>query len=626
VNGATPAAGARAGQAPDGRTPEGDGRDRPATGKAPDQPATGEPRDRRATGEARDRSAAAAAGPAVREVVAAVTRELAGAGCVSAQAEAHWLVEEALGLDRPGLAGRDRQPVPGPARARLAAMVARRVAGEPLQYVVGWAPFGSLRLEVGPGVFVPRPETEGLAERAARRLRAWPVPRLAVDLCTGSGALACFLADAVPGARVVATELDPGALAWARRNTGRHGVELLAGDLDRSLPPELAGRVQVMTANVPYVPTAAIDLLPRDVREHEPRLALDGGRDGLDVLREVAARAPRWLAPGGALLCEIGDDQGETAARVLQEAGFGEVGVHPDLAGRDRVIEGIRPVTDQDQPANDQDQPANDQAQPAGTGEEGRVTTDGGRAAAGGNGDPGAGPPHPGGTEGADPLADEPRVVRVTADEELWDGLLEVGGQVIARGGLVVVPTDTVYGVGCDPFNASAVDALFRAKGRGRDLPLPVLVHGWRQAIGLVEEVTDQAKALIAAWWPGPLSIVLREAAGIGWDLGYSRGTVMVRMPKQTFTLALIQRTGPLAVSSANRSGLPTPGAMPGIVEQLGDEVGAFFDAGPAGGGPASTIVDLTGPFPRLLRRGAIPEEEIQRVLDEPLVDATRAG
>jgi len=223
-----------------------------------------------------------------------------------------------------------------------------------------------------------------------------------------------------------------------------------------------------------------------------------------------------------------------------------------------------------------------------------------------------------------DPLAEEPRVVRVTDDESLWDGLLEVGGEIVARGGLVVVPTDTVYGIGCDPFNASAVDTLFRAKGRGRDLPLPVLVHGWRQAVGLVDEVTEQAKALIAAWWPGPLSIVLREAAGIGWDLGTSRGTVMVRMPKQTFTLALIQRTGPLAVSSANRSGLPTPDAMPGIVEQLGAEVGVFFDAGPAGG-PTSTIVDLTGPLPRLLRRGAIPDEEIQRVLDEPLVDATRS-
>jgi L-threonylcarbamoyladenylate synthase len=215
------------------------------------------------------------------------------------------------------------------------------------------------------------------------------------------------------------------------------------------------------------------------------------------------------------------------------------------------------------------------------------------------------------------------RVIPVPDDEEQWPSLLEVGSEVVAHGGLVVLPTDTVYGIGCDPFNPSAVDALFTAKQRGRDLPLPVLVHTWRQAVGLVEEIDDQAQALIAAWWPGPLTLVFREASGIGWDLGESRGTVAVRMPKQTFALALIQRTGPLAVSSANRSGEPTPTAMPAIVEQLGDDVAVFFDAGPAGEGPASTILDLSGTRPRLLREGAIPAGEIERVLEEPLDDAS---
>ena len=215
----------------------------------------------------------------------------------------------------------------------------------------------------------------------------------------------------------------------------------------------------------------------------------------------------------------------------------------------------------------------------------------------------------------------DPRVIPIPADERQWESLLEVGGEIVARGGLLVLPTDTLYGVGCDPFNASAVQALFDAKGRGRDLPLPVLVHNWRQAIGLVEEVNEQAQALIAAWWPGPLTLVFREAAGIGWDLGDSQGTVAVRMPKQTFALALIQRTGPLAVSSANRSGEPSPRTMPGIVEQLGDQVGVFFDAGAASDGPPSTIVDLSGTRPRMLREGAIPAAEIERVLEEPLAD-----
>jgi L-threonylcarbamoyladenylate synthase len=239
-------------------------------------------------------------------------------------------------------------------------------------------------------------------------------------------------------------------------------------------------------------------------------------------------------------------------------------------------------------------------------------------------GEAAGGHPQPSGSPPVDKdLTVNPRVVQVGSDEALWEGLLEVGGEVIARGGVIVLPTDTVYGVGCDPFNNSAVEALFAVKRRGRDLPLPVLVHGWRQAIALVEDFTEQARTLVAAWWPGPLTIVLREAAGIGWDLGNSRGTVAVRMPKQSFALALIRRTGPLAVTSANRSGEPTPGTVAGIVEQLGDEVDLFFDAGPADGGPASTIVDLTGPQPRLLRAGAIPAEEIERTLGEPLSDGT---
>jgi release factor glutamine methyltransferase len=260
-----------------------------------------------------------------RELRAWATAKLAAAGCVSAVAEADWLLEEA----------------PGPEALR--AMVARRVAGEPLQYVIGWAPFGRLRLAVGPGVFVPRPETETLADRAAAFLRARPTPRIAVDLCTGSGAIACLLAAEVPGARVLATELDPGALAWARVNAERHGVEVLTGDLDAPLPAELAGRVDVLCANVPYVPSGAIATLPTDVRDHEPRLSLDGGPDGLDVFRRLAGRAGHWLAGGGRLYAEIGEDQAAAAAALLTAAGLTEVTIHQDLVGRDRIVEGTRP-------------------------------------------------------------------------------------------------------------------------------------------------------------------------------------------------------------------------------------------------------------------------------------------
>ena len=274
-----------------------------------------------------------------RELRAWATRELAAAGCVSAAAEAEWLLEEAMD---PEGSGEPRGGAPVSQEA-LRAMVTRRVAGEPLQYVIGWAPFGRLRLAVGPGVFVPRPETEGLADRAATRLRTVPSPRTAVDLCTGSGAIACYLASEAPGTRVLATELDPGALAWARVNADRYGVELLAGDLDAPLPPELAGRVDVVCANVPYVPSEAIATLPTDVRDHEPRLSLDGGPDGLDLFRRLAERAGHWLAPRGWLYCEIGEDQAEEAAALLTAAGLAEVAVHQDLVGRDRIVEGTRP-------------------------------------------------------------------------------------------------------------------------------------------------------------------------------------------------------------------------------------------------------------------------------------------
>jgi release factor glutamine methyltransferase len=142
---------------------------------------------------------------------------------------------------------------------------------------------------------------------------------------------------------VLATELDPGALAWAAGNAERYGVELLAGDLDAPLPVELAGHVDVLCANVPYVPSGAIATLPTDVRDHEPRLSLDGGPDGLDVFRRLAGRAGHWLAPGGRLYAEIGEDQAEAAAALVTGAGLAEVTIRQDLVGRDRIVEATRP-------------------------------------------------------------------------------------------------------------------------------------------------------------------------------------------------------------------------------------------------------------------------------------------
>ena len=215
----------------------------------------------------------------------------------------------------------------------LDGMVRRRLAGEPVEWIVGWAPFCGLRVRVAPGVYVPRVQTELLARRAVELL---PRHGVAVDVATGSGAIALVLQEAVVGARVIGTEIEPLAVACARSN----GVEVVEGDLFGSLPGELRGDVDVVTANVPYVPTRKLGLLPRDVRDHEPRAALDGGADGLAHVRRVITGAPTWLRSGGHLLVEIGSDQAVEVAARFVASGYEAVHELADEDGLTRAIEG----------------------------------------------------------------------------------------------------------------------------------------------------------------------------------------------------------------------------------------------------------------------------------------------
>jgi release factor glutamine methyltransferase len=214
-------------------------------------------------------------------------------------------------------------------------LVARRLRGEPLAWITGWVRFCGLRVRVDRGVFVPRPHTEALARRAVALL---PATGIAVDLCTGSGAMGVVLGSARPRASVIATDLDPVAVACARRN----GVHALAGDLDEPLPPSVRERVDVLTAIVPYVPTEELDLLPSDVVANEPRLALDGGLRGTTVLVRAAEAAARWLRPGGTVLLELGGDQAGEVGTRLADVGLSEIRVHQDGDGRDRAIEARR--------------------------------------------------------------------------------------------------------------------------------------------------------------------------------------------------------------------------------------------------------------------------------------------
>ncbi|WP_329616708.1 putative protein N(5)-glutamine methyltransferase [Streptomyces brevispora] len=198
--------------------------------------------------------------------------------------------------------------------AALTAMVERRVAGLPLEHVLGWAEFSGLRIAVDPGVFVPRRRTEFLIRQA---VEVAPSPAVVVDLCCGTGALGAALAAALEGVELHASDVEPAAVRCARRNLGELG-RVYEGDLFAPLPDSLRGRVDVLLANVPYVPTGDVALLPAEARVHEPLVALDGGGDGLDVMRRVAAEAPRWLAPGGSLLVETSERQ---AARAVETVG-----------------------------------------------------------------------------------------------------------------------------------------------------------------------------------------------------------------------------------------------------------------------------------------------------------------
>lgn len=204
------------------------------------------------------------------------------------------------------------------------------------------------------------------------------------------------------------------------------------------------------------------------------------------------------------------------------------------------------------------------------------------------------------------------------SDPDQRESGLKAAETAARSGNLVVVPTDTVYGIGADAFNAQAVSDLLAAKGRGPDMPVPVLVGSWSTIDGLAAAVSDDARTLIEAFWPGGLSLVIRQAPSLAWNLGDTNGTVMVRMPMHPVALDLLRAVGPMAVSSANRSGQPPATTAAAAKAQLGGDVAVYLDGGAAPVGVGSTIVDLTGAAPRVLRVGAVALDKIRKVIALP--------
>lgn len=282
----------------------------------------------------------------VGKLVSDLADRFGRAGIESALADAELLVGHVTGWTRGEVATKAFMgaELDADVVARIELLALRREAREPLQHITGESPFRHLVLEVGPGVLVPRPETELVAEWAIEALRQVPsaTPR-AVDMGTGTGALALALATEVPNAEVYAIELFPLAAAWAERNIARYGdgrVTLVLGDAATALP-ELDGTVDVVVANPPYIPDAdkPVDV---EVLGYDPESALFGGPDGLRDLRVFIARAARLLRPGGTLVVEHADGQGAAVRAIATEAGFGMTTTHTDLLHRERALTAVR--------------------------------------------------------------------------------------------------------------------------------------------------------------------------------------------------------------------------------------------------------------------------------------------
>jgi release factor glutamine methyltransferase len=253
-----------------------------------------------------------------------VATRLRAAGCVWAEDEAALLTAAAA------------------SPAELEVLVNRRAVGEPLEQVLGWASFCGLRVFVDPGVFVPRVRSEFLVSVAVRTFleRGRPGPPVVADLCCGTGALGLAVAHLAGSGELHSADLDPAAVGCARRNVSPSGGQVYQGDLFAALPGALRGRIDVLICNAPYVPTSEIAFLPAEARDHEARLALDGGADGLAILRRAAAGALGWLAPGGVLLTETSERQAPSLAAAMTAAGL-TAAVHEDEDSGATVVTGV---------------------------------------------------------------------------------------------------------------------------------------------------------------------------------------------------------------------------------------------------------------------------------------------
>ncbi|MBS3957711.1 MAG: peptide chain release factor N(5)-glutamine methyltransferase [Clostridiales bacterium] len=276
----------------------------------------------------------------IRDALEWMTRHFERVGVDVPRRSAEWLLSAATSLSRVELYAHFDRPLSETERTALRDSIKRRAAGEPLQYVTGEMPFRHIVVHVVPGVFIPRPETEVLVDECLKLLNGVESP-VVLDICTGSGCIACAIASEHPQATVVATDVSEIAVVTAEKNAARIGVaervSVVCGDLFAPVVAELRGTVHVVAANPPYIPTANLASLPLEVSGHEPAAALDGGADGLGIARRIATDALEWLTPTGACVMELDETCVRRAAEMVGEW-YLEVEVVSDLVGRDRVL------------------------------------------------------------------------------------------------------------------------------------------------------------------------------------------------------------------------------------------------------------------------------------------------
>ncbi len=481
---------------------------------------------------------------------------LAAAGVSAPDLEARWLVEEASGyVDADYFTGLDALcTVRGV--AHYDAMLARRLKGEPIQYVLGHWQFRSLDLMVDRRVLIPRPETEVLVDVVLSEISRQELddqPIQVVDMGTGTGAIGLSVVTEHSAAQVVLTDVSSEALAVTRANLAGVGraatrVTVAQGSWFGAVPERLRGELHVIASNPPYI--SRDEELPAEVADWEPSMALRADDEGLADVAAVLNAALDWLRPGGAVVLEMAPHQLERAIRLATEAGLVDTETYADLAGRDRILVARRPET--------------------------HLST----------------------------VAPASAPNTVLADDQG----LQQAVRVLDAGGVIVIPTDTVYGLACRVDDAAAIERIRVLKARPAAMAIAVLVADADQA-SKVGNMTKAARVIVDEFWPGPLTVVLPAEQQMG-VLGVD-GTIGVRCPQDRFVREVARHAGPLATSSANRHGEPTPTDAQSASAGLFGLVDLVVNGGVRSGQPST--VAAVSPDVVVFRHGPISAEQLEQ-------------